>query len=368
MRQNRADVDYDGSYSNHAEQNLSAYSLYVQGRPLENWNSKLIAGRSSDELDSDWNDLGTGRYRTRIDQLSWENTLAMGRNLFRFGVEAQDQQLNSDQIYSETERQAVSAYAGAGVRLDVHDFDLSMRHDRYSDFGGHTTGRAAYGYSFTPNLKLHGAIGTAFKAPTFNDLYLDFPPFYYSNPNLKPERAQSAELGLNYAYGGQLVQATLFATRTRDMIAIDPVTYSTTVNLDRARNHGLELEWNGKLAGLGARAALTLQNPEDANTGQALLRRAQRFGSFALSDRVGKFGWHVEVVASGAHPDVHITDFTRTSVPGYAALNLSADYALAPGWKLNGRVINALDADYSLVHGYAMPGRQLRLELAYVPQ
>lgn len=367
-RQNRADVDYDGSFSNHAEQNLAAYSLYVQGKPLENWHSRLIAGRSTDELDNDWNGFAAGRYHTRIDQLSWENTYAMGGHQLRFGVDAQDQRLSSDQIYSTTGRQAVSAYAGAGVKLGAHDFDLSVRHDRYSDFGGHTTGRAAYGYRFTPGLKLHGAVGTAFKAPTFNDLYLDYPPFYYSNPDLKPERAQSAELGLNYAYAGQFVQATLFFTRTRDMVAIDPVTYSTTVNLDRARNRGLELAWNGKLAGLNARAALTLQNPEDASTGQALLRRAQRFGSFALADRAGKFGWRAEVVAAGPHPDVHVSNFTRTSVPGFAALNLSADYALKPGWKLGARVINALDAEYSLVHGYATPGRQVRLELAYTPK
>ena len=65
---------------------------------------------------------------------------------------------------------------------------------------------------------------------------------------------------------------------------------------------------------------------------------------------------------------MHVTTFSRTSVPGYAAVNLSADYALAPGWKLAVRAINALDADYSLVHGYATPGRGFRLELAYAPK
>jgi vitamin B12 transporter len=211
-------------------------------------------------------------------------------------------------------------------------------------------------------------VATAFKAPTFNDLYLDYPPFYYSNPDLKPEKSESAELGLNYAFAGQYVQATLFFSRTRDLIALDPVSYATTVNLDRTRNRGLEFSWNGRFAGLDARAALTLQNPEDDKTGQALLRRAQRFGSLAISRRSGNFGWNAELVASGPRPDVHITQYARTSVPGYAAINLSADYALAPGWKLAGRVVNVLDADYSLVHGYATQGRQLRLELAYAPK
>lgn len=362
-RQNRADIELDGSYADHAEHDLAAYSLHVQGRPLDNWTTRLIAGRSTDELDSDFGGTAMDRYRTRIDQLHWENALAMGQHMFRFGLEAQKQTLVSNQVYSETERRAASAYAGAGLRFGAQEFDLSLRHDHYSDFGGHTTGRAAYGYSFTPALKTYAAVATAFKAPTFNELYL--PVWWGGNPDLEPERSRSAELGFNYASGGQFFQALLFANRTEDLITY---VWPSNINIGEARNRGLELSWHGKLAGMNTRAALTLQNPEDADTGQALLRRAQRFGSFALSDRIGKLGWRAELIAAGSHPDVHVTNFNRTSVPGYAVLNLSADYTLAPGWKLAGRVINALDADYALVHGYATPGRGFRLELAYTPK
>lgn len=366
--QARTNVEYDGSSANHAKQNLSGYSLFAEGRPLEDWTAKLTAGRGSDQLDNDLNGAHVDRYHSRTDQLNWENTLAVAGQLLRFGAEAQRQKLDSDQVYSKTARNAASAYAGVNLRHDAHDLDLSLRYDHYSDFGGHATERLAYGYAVTPALKAFGALATAFKAPTFNDLYLDFPPFYFGNPKLRPERSKSAEAGLNYSASGQFFQATLFASRTRDMIVIDPVTFSTTVNLDKSRNRGVELSWQGNLAGMNAHAALTLQNPEDAATGLALLRRAQRFGSMALADRIGKFGWRAEVVASGPHPDIHITEFTRVSVPGYASLNLAGDYALTKDWRITGRVLNALDASYSLVHGYATPGRQFRLELAYAPK
>lgn len=362
-RQNRADIELDGSYADHANHDLAAYALHVQGRPLESWISRLTAGRSTDELDSDFDGVPMDRYRTQIDQLHWENTLAAGLHMFRFGAEAQKQQLDSSQTYSETERRVASAYAGAALRFGAHDVDLSVRHDHYSDFGGHSTGRAAYGYSFTPALKSYAAVATAFKAPTFNELYL--PAWWGGNPDLKPERSQSLEWGMNYTRSGQFFQAVLFASRTEDLIAY---VWPSNVNIGKARNRGMELSWRGNLAGMNARAALTLQNPEDAETGQALLRRSQRFGSFALSDRLGRLGWHAEVIAAGPHPDVHVTTFERTSVPGYAVLNLSADYALGSGWKVAARAINVLDADYSLVHGYATPGRAFRLELAYMPK
>lgn len=367
-RQNRADVDYDGSYSNHSEQMLGGYSVFLEASPLANWNSKLTLGKSADELDSDLSGSPVDFYHTHIDQASWENTLAFNRQLLRFGIDTEDQQLVSNQNYSQAGRRLISAYAGLGSRFGAHDIDLSLRNDHYSDFGGHTTGRLAYGYQLSPSLKGYAAVSTAFKAPTFNDLYLNYPPFYFANPNLKPERSKSAELGLNYAAAGQFIQATLFVNRTRDLIAIDPVTYATTVNLDKTRNRGIELSWNGRLAGLDGRAALTLQNPEDATTGATLLRRARAFGSFSLADRIGKFGWRTELIASGQHPDIHVTYFTRTDVPGYASLNLSGDYAMTRDWKLTARVLNALDADYSLVHGYNTPGRQFQLELAYAPK
>lgn len=363
-----ADVEYDGAFSSHADQQLTRYSAHVEGRATDAWTTRLTLARSRDNLENDLNGTPGNRYDTRINQALWENTLNLNQYTVRFGLEAQQQKLKSNQIYSQTSRKALSAYAGWGLKLDAHSLDISARYDDYNDFGGHATGRAAYGYQLTPSLKAFAAVANAFKAPTFNDLYLDFPPFYFANPNLEPERSKNAELGLNYASGGQFIQATLFASHSRDMIVIDPVTFSTTVNLDKSRNYGMELSWNGKLAGMDARTALTWQNPEDAKTGLSLLRRAQRYGSASLSDRIGKFGWRAELIASGSRPDVHVTSFARTKVPGYAVLNLSADYALAKDWKLSGYVLNALDADYSLVHGYAKPGRALRLELAYTPR
>jgi len=47
-RQNRADIELDGSYADHAEHDLAAYSMHVQGRPLDHWTTRLIAGRSTD--------------------------------------------------------------------------------------------------------------------------------------------------------------------------------------------------------------------------------------------------------------------------------------------------------------------------------
>jgi len=50
------------------------------------------------------------------------------------------------------------------------------------------------------DLRLTASYGTAYKAPTFNDLYYPNDGFYAGNPDLQPETARNAELGLRYDF------------------------------------------------------------------------------------------------------------------------------------------------------------------------
>jgi vitamin B12 transporter len=73
---------------------------------------------------------------------------------------------------------------------------FNLRRDDNSQFGDETTGSASYGYQFTPDWRAHLSYGTAFRAPTFNELY--FPPsafFSGGNPDLQPEQAKNTEVG-----------------------------------------------------------------------------------------------------------------------------------------------------------------------------
>ena len=66
---------------------------------------------------------------------------------------------------------------GISGEAGPHSWQLNVRHDDDSQFGGATTGLAAYGYRVKPALRLHGSYGTAFKAPSFNDLYIPLTDF-----------------------------------------------------------------------------------------------------------------------------------------------------------------------------------------------
>ena len=360
--QSRGDIEYDGEFQNHSDQTLTALSLFSENRWLPDWQSRIQYSQGSDDLRSDLDGVATGRFKTRNRQLGWNNQLDVGQGVVSLGMEGLWQKLYTHAAFSDDARRVASLTAGYMTALGAHELQLNMRYDDYSDFGGAITGLLGYGYRLTPVLRVSATVSNAFRAPTFNDLYGP----YGGNPELDPERARSAEAGLTYngAYG--LARATAFVTRTRDLINLD--SNWIPINVDRAENRGIELSWSGRLAGLDVRSALTFQNPEDKATGLGLLRRADQFGSLSLGRQAGAFDWRAEVLASGPHPDIHATTYSRVDVPGYAVLNLNLGWKPVRNWKLNGKLVNLLDKDYALVHGYNTQGRGAFVELSYAPE
>lgn len=361
--QTRGEVEYDGAFQNHGDQTLTALSVFSENRWLPNWRSRIQFSQGTDELKSDLDGLPTGRFKTRNRQLDWNNQLNVGQGVVRLGVEGAWQQLDTDAAFTDDARRVAGLTMGYTAAVGAHDLQVNVRHDDYSDFGGATTGLLGYGYRLTSSVRVSATVSSAFRAPTFNELYRSFG----GNPELDPERARSAEVGLTYSGELGLMRATTFLSRTRDLVNYGPPPDYASINVDEAENQGIELSWSGKLAGLDARAAATFQNPEDQSTGLGLLRRANRFGSASIGQAGGSFDWRAEVLASGAHPDVHATTFARVTVPGYAVFNLTLGWKPAPNWKLSGKLVNLLDKDYTLVHGYNTQGRGAFIELAYAP-
>jgi vitamin B12 transporter len=104
------------------------------------------------------------------------------------------------------------------------------------------------------------------------------------------------------------------------------------------------------------RASADLQRPEDDATGNLLPRRARRHASLAMARAWSALRVGAEIGASSARFD----DAANTRrMGGYALVNLTADYTLAPGWTLFARLDNALDKHYELAADYNTPGASL---------
>ncbi|HEV1999251.1 MAG TPA: TonB-dependent receptor, partial [Xanthobacteraceae bacterium] len=219
-----------------------------------------------------------------------------------------------------------------------------------SQFGARTTGTVTYGYTLAAGLRATASFGSAFKAPTFNDLY--FPGF--SNPELKPETARNAELALRYSNKALSAGLVAYRNRVRDLIVFlcDADFNCAPQNVANAKLEGVTAELGGQLGEWSAKASVDLQRPTDDASGLLLPRRARRHAAFSLLHDAGALHVGAELIASSARFD----DAANTRrMGGYALFNLSAEYRFGSRWTLLARLDNVLDKRYELAADFNTP-------------
>lgn len=358
-------VEFDGAPYGNQHHNLQQVAGARLGfDPLAAWHVTLAAGQSQDEQRT-YNDGVFLRYgNSRRDQASWQNDLTLAESqLLTLGVDWQQEHLSSDTGYLASSRNDAGGYAQYQGSFGRHALQLSVRHDDNQQFGGYTTGAAAWGYAFDHGVKLSASWGSAFHAPTFNDLYY---PYGSGNPDLKPETSRSTELGVSQKQAGWHWALNAYQTAIDQLISLDANYFPR--NISRARIRGLEAQWGMELAGWHLESYLTLQRPRnrDGSTddGHLLPRRPQRTARVDLDRRFGAFGMGASLLAAGARYD----DLgNRHRLGGYATADLRASYAFAPGWQVEARLANAFDRRYETIYYFNQPGRSWYLTFRYAP-
>jgi vitamin B12 transporter len=329
-----------------------------------NWDTSLQLGYATKRLETESTNPST--IDTRRQSAEWQNDLYLTDNdLMTLGVSARrDVGRNvddgsGDTVFNEAIKNysAFAHYTGTGGPTNV---ELGLRHDHHSEFGGHTMGQLAWSRRFLHNWRFVASAGTAFKAPTLNQLFHPgFGGFFAGNPDLDPEKSQSAELSLRWRSEEHSVSANAFYNRIEDLIAYEgPM--NQAVNVDEARIPGLELIYQGAWERWTISANATFQRPRNENTDEPLIRRADTKAALAVGKDLFR-GIHTraEVEYVGERED------RNEDLDAFTLLNLAAQWTLGAGFTLEGRVENATDRDYTLVHGYNAPERTVFLGLRY---
>ena len=248
------------------------------------------------------------------------------------------------------------------------------RYDDATSYGTKLTPRVA-GAAVAPvtNTRVRGAWGTGIKEPSFFEEFGGFG--IPGNPDIKAERSESWEAGVDQPFWGDKVQlsATYFENRFKDMIAFVSVTQGST-NIQAAKSSGVEAVLVVRpFPGWSATANYTYLRTEVTNdggitgqvnflNGQPLLRRPKHSGSVSIGyagDRVRAAGTlyvkgeSEDVDFSGGFPGV------RKTLPGYDKLDLSCAIVLFKDviglkeitWKT--RLQNVINEKYEEVFGFS---------------
>jgi vitamin B12 transporter len=307
----------------------------------------------------------TYRYHSREHQYLWQNEFDISRwitgSTLLLALERDEQRLDSTTDYDENTRNTDSITGSYRWRYDNHSLQLSGRYDHATQYGGETNSGVSYGYRIAPNWQLIAGVATAFKAPTFNDLY--FPN--YSNPDLAPEKSRTIEAGLRQTVNiGELRgewRATVWDNRVRDLIVYTcrNTGQCRPENIDRARLRGVTLAADLNYRGWGVAGSLDRQSPKNDETGCRLPRRAQMHGSITVSKTAGALYGAINLVGSGHRYD----DAANTvRLGGYGVVNFVIEWKtpLADAATLTwfARANNVFNKDYQLVADYATGGAQ----------
>ncbi len=355
-------ADYDADFLQQVVTGKLSYTL----NPW--WDMSLSAGESRDKSENYVNGEFDSEFETRRPQASWQNDFAVGDNgLLTAGVDFVRDEVDGTTEYSETTRDNTGVFAQYLGDYGRHNVSAGLRYDDNESFGGHTTGNIAWGYGIQDSLRLIASYGTAFKAPTFNDLYYQDPFGSNGNPDLDPETSQSIEFGLEGTpeWGNWSLRA--YRTDIDDLIQwaeVAPWVWQPQ-NIASARIDGLEASASTELDGWQISAALTLLDPKDKDTGNLLPSRSKQTFRLDLDRRFGSTGVGATVRArshSYNDPD------NEVRIPGYGLLDLRMDHYITPDWGLRAQVRNLFDKSYQTRAGYNEPGTEIFLSVFYRPR
>ena len=357
------------TFSNYDDMSAVSYSLFSKNQMTANWKSSLRIGQGTDDDNSHFADgaFGVSQYKTKQKQLSWQNDIALSLGSLNLAYDRLEQKLisNSNPVFNQTKRNSDGFLMAYLATINDHSVQANLRNDHSNQFGSHTTGSLGYGYKLTSNWRITGSYGTAFKAPTFNDLYYPDDGWGpYSDPNLKSEKSKNIEASLRYQGIDNELSATLYNNKIDNFIALDQNYFPVNVN---AKITGLTLAASQHWDDWQLKTSLDIQSPENDDTGKLLPLRASRHGVINLGKSWGKWNVASELIASSAR--YNDADNT-TRISPYAIVNLTADYKIDDSWRLQGRVNNLLDKNYALAYSgstpYNTPGANVFVSLVWL--
>lgn len=271
------------------------------------------------ELYSKWQFSPTQNILAGVATKNVESDVLSGSGYY--GVDY-DKEVDSTGYFVQHQYQSEKLHTQLGVRVEDHE-----------TFGTHTVGQAAARYQILPATSIYTNIGTAFRAPTNNDLYA---LSWGGNPELKPEESVSYEIGLDQQLTNHLTMGLSAYRNEVDNL----ITWQNgkNFNVKEATFTGGEFNLDWAKDELFTNLSYAYVQPKDKKTDQDLPRRSRQ--SLTLTS-----GLQNEVYGISASLSAKSRPKNST-ISGYATVDVNAFWNVNPNVKLFTNIQNIGDVEY----------------------
>lgn len=327
----------------------------------DDWNSQLQFGYTQAKTFLNAGPVKNGVF-SRLFLVNWRNQHMLinddGHNKewqLIWGAQGRHEQGASPISNFNDQRTMTAGFIDTRFKIGDFSAEGGVRLESYDKFANHLLFKTAAAYRITPGLTARASAGNGFRLPSYTELLF----LIFGNPDLKPERASSGDIGLEWFPINNLrINANGFYQRYHDLITVD---YSRrrgpiTSNIADASISGMELSaqytWHD---GLQAGLSYNFSDNRNLINNKELPYRPEHIGRMWGQKRLEKLPislWSEIIVRSAAWNDAANTIPVNSSIQ----LNASVKYHINRQFELYVRGENLTNNRTGQFYGTSMPG------------
>lgn len=369
----RSTVEYDSgsSFTNtYADNNNGSINAYVEVAH-ENATTTLNYGTSISEVEAfDSKSPKGSQFDNKQKHLRLESVITKIPGNLVFGAEYLKQSLDTSKANYDTEdRKTKSAFVGYNYGNESYDIQTNMRIDDYSDYDTQHTFNIGLAKNLSESLRFGASYNTAFRQPSFNDLY--YPSS--GNPDLEPEESENYEFFAQLNGDNHSTRITRYYSDIKNLIDYDPNNGWAKGNINKARISGTNVssDWfvNNNIFGFSYDYQDAI-NKSGVYDGEQIKFRPKHKGKAYAGYQANDFDIRAEVEYVGTRyaNDTYGYDL-GTRMDNYTLLNFVGNYQLTPNLSSTLRINNLTNEKYTTIdtygEQYSMDGTNVFGSLTY---
>lgn len=289
--------------------------------------------------------------------LQWGNSYRLENGMLSAGFDWREEQTKPGTAYvTDGHTRDNNGFYLTGQQLwGQVTIEGAIRTDDNQQFGRHNTWQTAVGWQFTPDYRLTLSYGTAFRAPTFGQLY-----GFYGYAALQPEESNQWEAGIE-GFGLLNWRLSAYRNRIKELIEYD-IAAKKYYNNAKVTIKGVE--WTGSIATGPLEHLIILEyiDPRTDSSGKTLARRAKHKAKYQLDWTMFNVDMDISYQYYGQRYD---DKNNSVRLGSYSTLDLAGSYPVADHLIIRGRIANLFNKDYETAKGYATAKREYYLSASY---